>query len=375
MPAGITAQYGFLYQRYAFIKIALENVGMDKFFVYEGVDDIDIIEENRICAIKLSNKTYAQVKSGTVSRDCWAKVIGNWLLSDEDSPSYRIILENDLTFDIRENKVISGICDYFKKGAARDSSSIANKVYKKYIDGKNDAIDNLKKVIESLLDQVTTEIITFESLKSSIEETFKDVYCTDIKVYDAAKICRCERFVSYINAEIDAAIAKKKSYTFLFVDFMNFYNKAASEISDGKYVIDIGEMKKRKRKEAEALLSSDTLREIHQLRLVNPNGGFIINELLKEMLYRDFRDVYSEAELESTLISNIEETAYSNFEDAKFSLPGNAIPKQLFDNTVNRSVPLSIVNDSPLYRNGCYVYLTGEGVDKRKQITWGEDNE
>ena len=48
MPAGITAQYGFLYQRYAFIKIALENAGMDRFFVYEGIDDIDIAEEYRI---------------------------------------------------------------------------------------------------------------------------------------------------------------------------------------------------------------------------------------------------------------------------------------------------------------------------------------
>ena len=41
MPAGITAQYGFLYQRYAFIKLALDNAGMDRFFVYEGIDDID----------------------------------------------------------------------------------------------------------------------------------------------------------------------------------------------------------------------------------------------------------------------------------------------------------------------------------------------
>ena len=76
MPAGITAQYGLLYQRYAFIKLALDNAGMDRFFVYEGVDDIDISEENRISAVRGYNNQFVQVKSGTVSRDCWAKVIG-----------------------------------------------------------------------------------------------------------------------------------------------------------------------------------------------------------------------------------------------------------------------------------------------------------
>lgn len=44
MPAGIIAQYGFLflYQRYIFIKIALDNAGMDRFFVYEGIDDMTL---------------------------------------------------------------------------------------------------------------------------------------------------------------------------------------------------------------------------------------------------------------------------------------------------------------------------------------------
>ena len=80
MPAGITVQYGFLYQRYAFIKIALDNAGMDRFFVYEGIDDIDIAEEYRISVVKQYNNQFVQVKSGIVSHDCWAKVIGNWLL-------------------------------------------------------------------------------------------------------------------------------------------------------------------------------------------------------------------------------------------------------------------------------------------------------
>ena len=47
MPAGITAQYGFPYQQYIFIKLALDNAGMDRFFVCEGIVDIEIVEESR----------------------------------------------------------------------------------------------------------------------------------------------------------------------------------------------------------------------------------------------------------------------------------------------------------------------------------------
>lgn len=373
MPAGITSQYGYLFQRYAFLKAAIENAGMNKFFVYEGVDDIDISEEKRVFSIQISNSTYAQVKSGTVSRDCWAKIIGNWLLNSEGSPSYRIILENELSFDVREDDVINGVCDYFASGATKAATSIANKVYKAYIERKDDYFENLKNLILTILNNASFEVISFENLKASIEETFKNTYCQDIILYEIAKVCRCERFVDYINSEIDDAIGKKKSFTLRFVDLIRIINKVSSEISDGKYIIDIGEMKKRKRVEAERLMSSNALREVRQLRLVNSKAGFIVNELLKELLYRDFRDVYSSSE--STMISNIEETAYSNYEDTLYSMGDDSVPEQVFDATVSKDIPLSIVNDSPLYRHGCYVFLTGEQTDESRRITWGTEYE
>lgn len=371
MPAGITAQYGFLYQRYAYIKLALENAGMDRFFVYEGVDDIDITEEHRISAIRSYNNQFAQVKSGTVSRDCWAKVIGNWLLIEDEAPNYKIILENALAFDFKDDEVISSVLDYFTAGADKATTSIANKVYKKFIEGTDVAI--FKATIEEMLDQISFEIFSMEQLNASIEDTFKAVYCADIKEYEMAKICRCERFVEYVNAEIDEAIKKKKSFTLRFVDFMNIINKVTAEISDRKYTIDISEMRKRKKVEAEQLVSRDALREVRQLRLVNVDNGFIVKELVKELLYRDFREVYAASE--STLISNIEETAYSNFEDVIFGLSEDAGPGQVFKETTGKEIPLSIVDNSPLYRNGCYVYLTRDETDVSRQITWGEEHE
>lgn len=371
MPSGITAQYGFLYQRYAFIKLTLEKAGMNNFFVYEGVDDIDISEESWISAIKEYKKQFVQVKSGLVSRDCWAKVIGNWLLIDDNTPTYRIILENQLTFDFRAHDVIEDVVTYFALGSNKASTSIANKVYKKYIEDGNEAV--LKKKIAEMLDQITFEVISMENMYSAIMDTFINIYCSDITQYEVAKKCRCDRFIEYINTKIDEAIKKKRNFTLRFGDFMDVVNKVTAEISDSKYNIDISEMRKRKKSEAEQLVCSDDLREVRQLRLVNPDKGFIVKELVKELLYRDLREVFISSR--GTLISNIEETAYSNYVDTLYSLPKDAAPREMFYSTTEKDIPLSIVDNSSLYRNGCYVYLTSEGADESRQITWGEEHE
>lgn len=371
MPAGITAQYGFLYQRYAFIKMVLDNAGMDKFFVYEGIDDIDITEESRISAIRQYNNQFVQVKSGTVTRDCWAKVIGNWLLIDDEAQTYKIVLENALTFDFRADDVISGVVNYFKEGVKNKFSSISNKVYKKFLETEDKTA--LQKRITEMLDRISLEVCSMEEVQSSIFKTFKEFYCSDITIYEMAKTCRCERFIEYINARIDKDIQKKKSFTIRYVEFMDVINTVTLEISDKKYTVDIGEIRKRKKTDAEQLVNNDKLREVRQLRIVNPKSNFIVNELIKEFLYRDLRDVY--APIYGTLISNIEETAYSNFEDVKYSLPEEAEPRQLFSETIKKDIPLSIVDNSSLYRNGCYVYLTREETDESRKISWGEDDE
>lgn len=371
MPAGITAQYGFLYQRYAFIKLALENAGMDRFFVYEGVDDIDIAEESQILAIKEYNNQFVQVKSGSVSRECWAKVIGNWLLIEYDTPTYRIILENEIPFDYRSDDVINSVFKYFINGSNKASSSIANKIYKKYIEGVDEEV--LRKKIAKMVGHITLEVISMEEMYSSINETFIDIYCSDITQYEVAKTCRCDRFIEYINTKIDESIKKKKNFTLRYADFINVISKVKSEISDRKYIIDINKMRKSKKLEAEKLVNSDNLREVRQLRLVNSDKRFVINELVKELLYRDLREVFTSSG--DTMISNIEETAYSNYEDVLYSLPKDATPRQMFELTTAKDIPLSIVDNSPLYRNGCYVYLTGEETNESRQITWGDEHE
>ena len=113
MLTGIRSQYGFLYQKYVFIKTVLEKASPDRFFVFEGKDDIDVSEIERIISVKVSNETFIQVKSGTVYKECWAKVLGNWLLIDDNKAEYKVVLEKPLTFEADSDETLEYVCAYF----------------------------------------------------------------------------------------------------------------------------------------------------------------------------------------------------------------------------------------------------------------------
>ena len=72
--AGITAQYGFLFQRKAFVLFALENTGTKQTFTFEGKDDVEISTNECIYSVKTADSNYIQVKSGTVDESCFCKI-------------------------------------------------------------------------------------------------------------------------------------------------------------------------------------------------------------------------------------------------------------------------------------------------------------
>lgn len=374
MSDGITSQYGFLFQRYAFIENVISNAAMNLFFTYEGVDDIDVSDAKVVDMLVMasaSNNRYIQVKSGTVSKDCWSKVIGNWILTDDYQNAIFILLcENELDFNVNDADIIDSVYCYFEEGASKSKKSIARKVNDKiFVDNDENAI---KEIIRELSQRCTIITRSFNELKEELLKTFTDTYCTDVKIYEKAKERRFERFIEYIVAEIDAAIEKKKKYTITFQKLMDIVNRVRAEISDNKYTIETVELKKRKKKEADMLMKDRSIREIKQLLLVQNNSAFVMGELVKELLYKDFRDVYADGGIE---ISNIEDMAHTNYEDALLEFDEPPTPKEVFLKTTRKPIESSILDNSSIYRNGCYVFLTGDDIDPNLQISWGEDNE
>ena len=373
--AGITAQYGFLFQRKAFVLFALENTGTKQTFTFEGKDDVEISTNECIYSVKTADSNYIQVKSGTVDESCFCKIICNWLLLDK-IPSDTLILfaENQLEVPI-SNVTKDAILEYILKGKEKKKSSIARKTYNKFQDIIETDRDAFLEIIDRHLQAIKLQVCSMDNLDRRLESAFFDNYCQDITEYELAKSKRLDRFISYINQEIDTALKSKEPCTLLYPDLIKIIMKTCDEINDQRYVAKIPELKKRVKGEATRLVEDNVIREERQLYLVDKHDEFVIDGIVHEMLYKDFRDVYiAQREVE---IINLEQNAYENFTTAKFSLdePESFIPKKVYQRTIETPIGNSLLPDGPVYRKGCYIFLTGEDIDKDSQITWGDYDE
>jgi REP element-mobilizing transposase RayT len=374
MSNGIVSQYGFLFQRYVFIKTVINNAAMGVFFTYEGADDIEVSKNKNadlLAMASASNSKYVQVKSGEVSKECWAKVVGNWILLDDyQEACCTLFCENELEFDICDEETISTVYKYFEKGASKSIKSIAKRTYEKIFIDRDE--EEIKKIIRDISQRCSVTISSFETIKDEVLHIFTDTYCTDIKIYEKAKQKRFNRFTDYVMAEIDDAIEKKNRCTITFKKLMDFVNRVSSEISDDRYNVNTAEIKKRKQGELESLMKDADIREIKQLLLVRNEMGFVAKELVNELLYKDFREIYVENGIE---ISNMEDIAHENYKDVLLELDNSATPKDVYLKTTEKPIESSVLGNSPIYRKGCYIFLTGDNIDFDKQISWGKSDE
>jgi len=374
MSSGISSQYGFLYQRKIFILHSLENAGTKQLLTFEGKDDIDVGSDDKIYAINSGN-TYVQVKSGHVNKECFSRIICNWLLLDDcKTANFELALENDLNFTFLSEEVANIIVEYVSSGKTKKRNSIANRTYEKYFNQRAIQAEAFASEIFSILSHVRIVVRSMDAVDNQLANIFCDTYCPDIIEYPMAKEKRAERFIQYINDEIDSALKEKKAYVLIYQDFMRLIVKVTEEISDNKYTIDTYAFKKRSAVEARELVDNRELREVKQLFLVDASDKFVIRGIVNKLLYKDFRNIY--ASQKTTEISNLEQNAKENFESALFSLNENDMtPKSLYTKTVEQQIENNLLPEGMMYRNGCYVYLTGASIDEDFQITWGEDYE
>lgn len=375
---GITSQYGFHYQKIVFIYKILRTLSVDNIYTYEGIDDVQIDsvdnadENDPIVRIEFSKKdvtTAIQVKSGTISNESWAKVCGNWLLSEVQNPV--LYVENPITIIHQGEEAVSFLIDFFKGGKNKKSNSIANKVYRKYLNSDKTKITDstFRNKVTCLLDTIHINHISLDDLRSKAEDIFIRQYCDDIQMFECAKIERYHRFEDEIIATIDSCIGQKKPCILGFKDVFNIICHTRDEISDTRYVIDENFVKKQKHKVAEKLVADGKMREIMQLYKVRKDAGFAIHEIVKELLYKDFRSIYADTP-NSKYISSLESEAYSNHEDVYYEL-SDPEPREDFYATTKKELHSDIMPQSSLFRNGCYIYLTGDNVSSEQQISWG----
>ena len=373
--SGIISQYGFLFQRKVFVLYILENINVKQRFCYEGKDDVEVASDKKIYALYDSPNQCIQVKSGTVDSACFCQVVGNWLLlkSLEES-SLILFVENDLGFEWSIPKLVDLIKNFVLNGKVRKATSIANKVYNLYLeDIENNDSKQLKEDIERILTIIYIDKCSVEEIDRRLEEVFFRNHCQDIIEYELAKKKRLEKFIQYINQQIDDAIVEKKTYSLIFPELMRTLTRVCDEISDHKYIANVACLKKSFKDKAEKIVDDRKQREVKQLFLVDHNDAFVIDGIVNELFYKDFRDVYVDKQF--IKISNMEQFAKQNFDEALFEIEGEPTPRELYLKTTSKVIESDILPNGPMYRKGCYIYLTGDDINDDTQLTWGKYNE
>lgn len=365
MSGGIVAQYGFLYQKGVYIKSILDNHSTNVIFKYEGIDDIDLKSIN----YKVNNKDiFIQVKSGTLTKKDFLKVIGNWLNIDSNSYScYKLILEKELEFDQDIPSLTREIIKEIKKGENQRKNAIFRKVYDKFKEEDDDKV--LENLIHNILSSYEKEVISLEELKKNIEETFHASYGKEVDYIISKK--RNERFYDYINREIEKSTEKKETCKLKYADIQNILLKVVSEISEKKYeVFDLTELKKRLEPQAKKIIETN-LKEVKELRMVTSNENRILKALINKLLYEDFRNTYS-SEYFMSKIKNIEAEAKENYEDTLEELEDEGIltSKELYNKTIIKEIKNELFPKTGFHLKGCYVYLTGDEAPEEFKITW-----
>lgn len=379
--AGITAQYGFHFQRLAYIYCILKYMSPDRTYIYEGCDDVEIDESKRnsdvlLSAVNLTTESKTepkrafQIKSGKVNKECWAKVIGNWLLLDlaKEQFDLRLITETPLSYDVYKESTVDYVVDYFIRHIDDKESSIARRVCNKY-EIKDDLGRTLLKA--SVIDVTSKAKVvnkSHEEIDSEAERLYTESYCQDIRIYERAKKERFRRFKAEVNEKIEECLGKKESCVLTFNDVIRLITNIGGQIGDHRYTVDMSALHDKKRKQAKELLNDESLREVSELKKVDDRPAFVVRQLVYELFYKDLRDVYENR------VSQVEYNAFSNHEDTVIDLD-NPSPKEDFRATTAKILKSELFSDSDIYSNGCYIYMTSDEVPENRRITWGKSTE
>lgn len=373
--SGITSQYGFLFQRKVFVLYVLENMNVTQRFCFEGKDDVEIVENEKIYELDTSLSNCVQVKSGVINKACFSRVIGNWLLLDSvKAELYTLFVENELDFELSVQNISNEMISFVEDGKGKKKTSIARRVYEQYKEDVDSGdAKKLKCDIETLISKIKIDKCSIDELDLRLETIFFEKYCTDIVEYDIAKKKRLEKFIQDINKQIDDSIKQKKTYSLVFPELMKLIVSVSEEINDRSYKVDIKLLKPVFAEKAQKIVAERKKREVRQLFLVNPQEEFVLRGIVNELFYKDFREVFvGQREID---ISNLEEFAKENYEVAKDELGADYTSKELYDRTIAMSIDSDIIPRGPMYKNGCYIYLTSDEIDEDLQIEWGEESE
>lgn len=364
---GRVAQHGFEYQKFVYYYlISYFKTKYDKYY-YEGKEDIHFESSNPEEKLKL----FVQVKTANLTLKDKKKILIKWLSIGEIADKYILFCEKNNDYDI--SLITDDVIKIIKN--AKDDSPLSNVniAYKKYI--SNGGFDETKlradiKLIKDNFSKMDTKSV--ETMFSELRGQMKAEAEND-SVIDSTLESRIYYILTKILSKIhneyvdDMNCAVEITYN----EYMNYYIESRNTYPCGFFDNDYTALKK---SVDVSTLIDDNLREVRQLKILNLSDGYIIQQIINEIFYKEFRKFYFDIN-QSNEIENVEEIAFQNnievVERAKAN--GQINPTNIYFDTVGKAINhpfITKMKGADFCYKGCYIYLTSDEANKSKQISW-----
>jgi hypothetical protein len=374
--SGSASDFGFAYQRLAFVKTLVEKCfNLSDSFEYEVVDDISSLSKiDELCSITYK-KTVTQCKTGYLSYDSFLKMFENWALIDNQD-EYILLTEKNLIFEYDvvtiKKDITDNITNYMTSGKKKSKKSLLWRLANKY--GFKDGFfpnSNLDSKIDYIFSSFKTPIVLdYETMFAFSRELFVKHRVHDCK--DNKTICerRFDYLISKINTIINNNESKRVKTVINYTEFYKIIDNSIIEINENKpYLLNYVDFKKSNYKrifEDKSIMNS---LEGTVLNKVFENERLVVTYLILEYYYRDLRENYI-CNNENDKVDYAETTAFENFLETK----KKDDLREYFDDVVNKSIESPIIVNSQ-YQKGCYVFLSSESCDRDVFIDWSDANE
>ena len=374
--SGINSLGGFAYQIKVFVLYMLsmdENMQVE----FETIDDvstriinpetIDVNEDSfRNSLLSLNGITAIQVKRTTITESTAKNILLNWILLEsfnENVIEYILYTDDlyknrDIIFNISKDDLYLEILN-----SKKSKKSTIAKIKSKYQNDKK-KFDEVYSAIKSKYTFISSINID-DKIDEKCKILFKKGGINNITYYN-----RIKELLKHITFEIMKSINEKTPFIIRYNEMIAYAEDICSRFTDEFMYPVYSEFKKLNKIDFSDLNIASS-REFNQLKACNLPQKMIETHLLYSIYYRNMCYQYLELNKVSK-IRNIEETAFENFEEARFYLQykGSDSPLERLLETKKRQNSYA---DNDQIKYGVEIYLTRK-EETEHQISW-EDND
>lgn len=374
--SGINSLGGFVFQIDTFIYYALK-LNPNESIEYEAIDDVSIRKPSeldtkedsfRTNIVKSESQVAIQVKRTNITDGVVERVLMNWILlenSDLNIENYILLGDssyvNNGSINNIDNKTLH---EKIKTNDETNSKSIAKQLKDLYA---ND-YEKFDEIVNNIKNKHQFKIIN--SIENALIEAAKDLFNKD-GVMEAVYFLRIKGLKNKITSEIFEAVKNKKSYKLEYATFRHLIEDIRNKCTDEIPIISYSDYKKSKHIDINEI---ENCREVKQLRHCKLKDNNIIRRMHKCNYYADYRYRLMEQH-RTSLIGDMETTAFDNFEDVKEKLEmnGEDEPYKRLTQTEDKE-NLSCCNK--YIKGGVCVYLTKDiSITGDKQISWKDEKD